>query len=59
MNGVDVKKYLKHTEHQEYFDEFVRLQSYQKWSILNLQKPKDLCKAGFFYTGEEDKVNFA
>ncbi|XP_071492028.1 E3 ubiquitin-protein ligase XIAP-like [Diadema antillarum] len=38
------------------FDEYERLKSFEKWPRTNPIEPRDLARAGFFYTGENDTV---
>jgi baculoviral IAP repeat-containing protein 7/8 len=42
--------------HPEYATPAARLQTFNNWPSSLPQKPHDIIKAGFFYTGEGDQV---
>lgn len=42
--------------HRHYATESMRLESFKNWPIGLTQKPLDMVEAGFFYTGQGDRV---
>nr|QEY08360.1 inhibitor of apoptosis [Phenacoccus solenopsis] len=43
-------------KHSKYMTEESRVSSYESWPVPDVKTPQELSKAGFYYTGVEDKV---
>lgn len=52
----NLTKQIEKPHHPFYKNQSTRLDSFKKWPFYYLQKPNDLSKAGFFYSGPKDAV---